>query len=82
MTIDEKRCQAAGLKLPVMAQMDAVKAGFRAVTHGIFLPSEEGIARSVESGMHTATAVWVVMGHSVELWRKAREMREVCGGND
>lgn len=78
MTIDEKRCKAAGLKLPVMAHGAAVSAGFRAVTHGIRLESEEGIARSVESGMQTVNAVWVVRDNAVELWRKASEIN-VCG---
>jgi len=70
----ERKAESAGLKLPVMDHGDAVKSGFRAVTHGISLEKEAEIARSVESGMVTVNAVWVVIGGMAQLWRKAAEV--------
>lgn len=70
----EEQLHAAGLKLPGMERGEAVKSGFRAVTHGIRLKTEAALARSVESGMATVNAVWVTQGDEVELWRKAAEM--------
>lgn len=70
----EKKAESAGLKLPVMDHGDAVKSGFRSVTHGIRLDSEAGIARSVESGMLAVNAVWVIINGQAQLWRKAAEV--------
>lgn len=70
----ERKAESAGLKLPVMDRLDAVKSGFRAETHGISLEKEAAIARSVESGMVTVNAVWVGIDGMAQLWRKAAEV--------
>ena len=71
----DEQVEKLELQLPILSPKQVAARGMVSISTPIDIYSESGIARSMDAGMQTATAAWVLSYSSLELYRLEKELK-------
>ena len=71
----EEQIASLGLGLDFLSQKQAESRGMVSISTPVDIYIDPGILRSMDRGMRTATAAWVLSYNSVELYRLETELK-------